>query len=443
MSIIREHQLSIMLIMSGISALLTFTVIMMKSLSMRRKSILALMAFSSTLLLIFDRCAYLYRGDASTLGFFMVRVSNGLVFFLLIFIVNLVTQYLKDLLMNEGGLDSVPLSLRICDVIFEIGVFLLLISQFTELYYYFDADNVYHRSPGMVISYIPPLVIVLLQEFSVVRHRAKLSRRLFAALLLTIALPTAAAVLQIFFYGVSLTSIALAFVVVSYYIYMLIDMNKKAREAKQREIEFYKRAREIEAAMFEQTAEALVNAIDAKDVYTHGHSSRVAAYARMIAERAGLSEKECGDVYFAALLHDVGKIGIPDEIINKRGKLDEAEYEKIKQHTVIGDQILGSIRQSPTLRIGAHYHHERFDGTGYPEGLAGEEIPRIARIITVADAFDTMSSKRSYREALPLPVIRGELLEGSGVQFDPRYARIMLDLIDSGEAFKRKPDETK
>ena len=436
MSFIREHQLNIMLVMSGISALLTFTVLIPRSLSLRRKIILAAMAFSSTLLLVFERCAYLFRGDASELGYYMVRVSNGLVFFLLIFILDVVTQYLKDLLLNEGGLRSVPVSLRLCDLVFAVGTVLLAVSQFTGLYYTFDANNVYHRSPWMIISYISPFLIVLLQEFAVIRNRAGLSKRMLTALLLTIALPTAASVAQFFSYGVSLIPISLAFVVISYYTYVLIDMNKRARLAQMREIESFKEARRIEAAMFEQTAEALVNAIDAKDIYTHGHSSRVAVYSRQIAEMAGLSEKECGEVYFAALLHDVGKIGIPDTIINKRGRLNDEEFEKIKLHTVIGDQILGSIKQSPTLRLGAHYHHERYDGTGYPEGLSGEDIPQIARIITVADAFDAMSSERSYRAPLPTSVVKQELTGGSGTQFDPRLVQIMLQIIESGEEEK-------
>ena len=430
LSYIREHQINLMLFMSGITALLTFTVLIPKTISRRRKFILALMAFSSTLLLISERFAYIYRGDVSRLGYYMVRISNGLVFFLFIFILNLVTQYLKDLLLNEGGLQKIPVSLRLCEIFFVAGVILLFISQFTGLYYTFDANNLYHRSPGIFISYFAPLLIVLLQKFSLIRHRAMLSRRLFWALLATIALPTAASIIQLLAYGLSLTCIALAVVVICYYIHMLIDINKKAARAKEQEIELYKESRRIEAALFEQTAEALVNSIDAKDIYTHGHSSRVADYSRQIARRAGFSEKECVEIYFAALLHDIGKIGIPDGIINKPGKLTDEEFEQIKRHTIVGDQILRSIKQAPTLRFGAHYHHERYDGTGYPEGLSGDDIPRIARVIAVADAYDAMTSTRSYRDPLPIPTVRQELIDGSGHQFDPRFARVMLQIID-------------
>ena len=145
---------------------------------------------------------------------------------------------------------------------------------------------------------------------------------------------------------------------------------------------------------------------------------------------AGLSDKACDQVYFAALLHDIGKIGIRDEIINKEGKLTEEEFEQIKLHPIFGDQILSSIKQSPTLCLGAHYHHERYDGTGYPEGLRGEAIPQIARIIAVADAYDAMSSTRSYRGKLSPQKTRDELVRGMGKQFDPEYAEIMLRILD-------------
>jgi HD-GYP domain-containing protein (c-di-GMP phosphodiesterase class II) len=137
-------------------------------------------------------------------------------------------------------------------------------------------------------------------------------------------------------------------------------------------------------------------------------------------------------VYFAALLHDVGKIGIRADIINKVGELTDEEYEQIKRHTTLGDQILSSIKQSPSLRVGAHYHHERYDGTGYPDRLSGEDIPEVARIIAVADAYDAMTSGRSYRDALPEQMVRDELSEGMGRQFDPRFAEILLRILDRG-----------
>lgn len=194
-------------------------------------------------------------------------------------------------------------------------------------------------------------------------------------------------------------------------------------------------------ALFEQTVTALVSAIDAKDKYTHGHSTRVADYSRKLAEMSFKSEKECEEIYYAALLHDVGKIGIPEDIINKEGELNDEEFEKIKQHPVLGEQILQSISEFPYLSIGACGHHERYDGKGYPYGLKGTDIPEIARIVSVADAYDTMSSKRSYRDPIPQQIVREEIVKGIGAQFDPDYARLMLHLIDIDTEYEMRERE--
>lgn len=191
-------------------------------------------------------------------------------------------------------------------------------------------------------------------------------------------------------------------------------------------------------SMTEETAQALASAIDAKDRYTHGHSARVAEYSRKIARLAGKSEITCQNIYLAALLHDVGKIGIPNSIINKEGKLTDEEYKVIKTHPVIGKQILSNITQAPFISEGAYYHHERYDGKGYPTGLSGKNIPDIGRIIAVADAYDAMTSKRSYRDPLSQSFVRGEIEKGSGSQFDAEYAKIMLDLIDADKNYEMR-----
>ena len=179
-----------------------------------------------------------------------------------------------------------------------------------------------------------------------------------------------------------------------------------------------------------QIVEALAASVDAKDTYTHGHSSRVAAYSREIARRAGFSEAEQDSIFMMGILHDVGKIGIQDAIINKEGRLTDEEYAAIKTHPAMGAVILGHITDYPELAIGARWHHERYDGHGYPDGLAGDDIPEVARIIAVADSYDAMTSNRSYRDAMAQDVVRAEIARCSGGQFDPRFANIMLQMID-------------
>ncbi len=181
--------------------------------------------------------------------------------------------------------------------------------------------------------------------------------------------------------------------------------------------------------------QTLAEAIDAKDSYTNGHSGRVAAYAREIAKRLGYSEDETDAVYMMGLLHDVGKIGVPDEIINKPARLTDEEFARIKEHPVTGERILRKIKETPRLCYGARWHHERVDGRGYPDGLKGDEIPEEARIIAVADAYDAMTSNRSYRDVLDQSVVRGEIEKGKGKQFDERIADVMLSLIDEDKGY--------
>ncbi|MBO4864268.1 MAG: HD domain-containing protein [Eubacterium sp.] len=323
-----------------------------------------------------------------------------------------------------------PKRIVVCEVLYFIGVILLIISQFTGLYYTFDEQNTYSRSPYNSLCYLVPFLIVILQQTMVFQFRDKLSRPLTASLMLNTIVPLLASIVQIFVYGISLTNMTIVGMMIILYIYALVHLNQSLNEARESEMNAYKEVSEREHILFEQTAEALASAIDAKDRYTHGHSARVAMYSRQIAKEAGKSEEECERVYFAALLHDVGKIGVSDEIIRKNGKLTDEEYSEIKMHPVYGNQILSTIQESPYLSIGANYHHERYDGKGYPERLVGEDIPEIARIIAVADAYDAMTSIRSYRDIIPQHKVREELVKGSGTQFDPKFAKIMLHMLD-------------
>ncbi|MBQ6554715.1 MAG: response regulator [Firmicutes bacterium] len=181
---------------------------------------------------------------------------------------------------------------------------------------------------------------------------------------------------------------------------------------------------------------SLAYTIDAKDRYTSGHSQRVAEYALKIAQRMGKTAEEQKIIYYAGLLHDVGKIRVPENLINKPGKLTESEFDQIRVHPVSGYHILRDIHEDERIGYGAKYHHERYDGTGYPNGLAGANIPEIARILGVADAYDAMASNRSYRNALAQDVVRQEILNGKGRQFDPDVADVMLEMIDEDKEYK-------
>lgn len=184
--------------------------------------------------------------------------------------------------------------------------------------------------------------------------------------------------------------------------------------------------------------QTLADAIDAKDTYTNGHSGRVARYSREIARRFGYSEKAQDEIYMMGLLHDVGKIGVPDAVINKPGKLTDEEFAAMRNHPVLGSRILSNITEMPKLVTGARWHHERIDGRGYPDKLAGEEIPEEARIIAVADAYDAMSSNRSYRRSMEQSKVREQIEKGRGSQFDERFADIMLQMIDEDTDYQMR-----
>lgn len=199
-------------------------------------------------------------------------------------------------------------------------------------------------------------------------------------------------------------------------------------------VELREQQRKLNEAYW-QTVTALSEAVDAKDRYTSGHSKRVAEYSRVIAKRMGKSVAEQEMIYRAGLLHDVGKIRIPVDIINKPGKLTDEEFDLIKIHPVTGYHILKDISDHVDMAIAAKYHHERYDGKGYPNGLLGENIPEMARILAVADSYDAMTSNRSYRKGLSQDVVRSEIEKGKGTQFDSDIADIMLQIIDEDKEY--------
>lgn len=199
------------------------------------------------------------------------------------------------------------------------------------------------------------------------------------------------------------------------------------------------RTRQMETVTI-QSVTAIAYAIDAKDPYTHGHSVRVAKCSVEIAKHLKWSREDQQNLYFSALLHDIGKIGIPDSILNKSSSLTEEEFGIMKQHPAVGGKILRDIHSIRHMEDGARYHHEKYDGTGYPYGLKGDQIPFMARIIGVADAYDAMSSDRAYRKHLTQDKVQTEIRRGRGTQFDPLLADVFLDMMDQGFALTEREE---
>ncbi|MBR3255663.1 MAG: HD domain-containing protein [Clostridia bacterium] len=193
---------------------------------------------------------------------------------------------------------------------------------------------------------------------------------------------------------------------------------------------------ELEKAYLE-IIETLRFAVEAKDTYTRGHSDRVSAYSVLIGEKLGLSEEDIKTLKIGGLFHDIGKIGIPDSILLKEAKLTDDEYSQIKNHPTIGAHILSKVSYFKDMLPIVKHHHEKYDGTGYPSRLKGEEIPYLARIAAVADSFDAMTSKRSYRNSMSLDVVIEEIERCRGTQFDPQIADVFLEVL------KNEPEKIK
>ncbi len=214
----------------------------------------------------------------------------------------------------------------------------------------------------------------------------------------------------------------------------VLRLDELTRSLEEKVIE---KTNQIEQLSFEIIA-TIASMIEAKDSYTKGHSLRVAEYSGFLAQALGWKDEEIQNLKYIALLHDIGKVGVPDHVLNKPGKLTDAEYNIIKSHTTIGGEILKDIETIKHVDSGAKYHHERYDGRGYPCGLCGKQIPDVARIIGIADAYDAMNSKRIYRENLSPHKIRQELVSGKGTQFDPEYLEVFLQLFDEGKLVVNK-----
>ena len=426
----REYQLNIMICLVAVCTIIAISIGISNNMSRKRKIIMIAMSLAVAFLLEFDRTAYIFRGSTSNVAYILVRIANFSVYAFSILVQYLFNEYLIDLITNEGGFLSAPKRLVFNRYLSAFGILLLIFSQFTGWYYTFDDQNRYQRGPGFVICYIVPTLIFLILLTADAKYTKKIHTNLRVSLFAFVVLPLSASIVQVFTYGLSLTNITLAIVIIIIYIFALIDANEALEKANKIKIGHLKEDQESLYRLFEQTATAFVSAIDAKDKYTKGHSVRVGKYAKTLAEMAGKSKEECRNIYYAALLHEVGKIAIPDSILSKDKSLDDEEYAILKQYPTIGRDILSSITEFPFLAEGAMYHHERYDGTGYPEGLSGEDIPELARIIAVADAYDTMTSQRSYRDPIPQQKVREEFVKGMGTQFDPEYTKLMVHMID-------------
>lgn len=359
-------------------------------------------------------------------------------------------QYVESYVCrSEGGKTSMVGH----KLILGMHLMLLVLNMFTGYIFGFDENGEYVHGKLYVLVYLVPLYYICRAAYVLFRNLNQFKKKQTFSISAYIILCILGPLIQMLWFPDVLLSVftcSIAIVIILFSMetpdYQLLTktlaeldkLQKGLKHEVKRQTQVAEARREKVERLSQQVILTLAKTIDAKDRYTKGHSERVADYSREIAERMNLSEQEQQEIYWMGLLHDVGKIGIPDTIINKPGKLTDEEFRIIQKHPVIGVDILSTISEIPNISSGARSHHERYDGYGYPDKTAGENIPLMARIIGVADAYDAMTSKRSYRDVLPQEVVRAEIVKGKGTQFDPRCAEIMLEMIDEDKEYKMK-----
>ncbi|MBR5419601.1 MAG: diguanylate cyclase [Lachnospiraceae bacterium] len=375
--LIRTYQLDIMLVLCAacmtIVLLLTFT----RFLPKRRRSIMILLELTATLLLASDRMAYRYAGDMSSAGYVMVRLSNFMVFFLTSGIVLCFNLFLIDWLGSKKDIGQLPKRLSVVNYGAGLGMVLVVASQFTGLFYYIDAQNCYQRGPGFLLSFIIPILCPLLQFSVIIQYRRHFSRLIFSALVLYIFAPIVMALLQIYSYGLSLVNMAMVLVSVGLYIFTYLDINDEVERVHHLELDKMEEAQSSMKKVFDHIADVLVTEREKKEPALQGHAVRVADYARRLAKLCGKDEEECEKVYYAAMLHEVEELSVMD-------KMTQSE----------------------------------------------EEIKEIGSIIAVCDACDRLRTITNDGGAMPLPLVREELLKGAGTLYDPGLIELLVQLID-------------
>lgn len=331
-----------------------------------------------------------------------------------------------------------------------IAIFLisLIVNCFTGMFFSFE-NGPYEKGPAYLLVNAVSLLFVIESIVILFIKSAKFNKRQIICNALFYAVFFGSYVLQILVFPKTLLSdfaTALGGLIIFFsietpdYAKLMKTLEELDYLKSSLEIQVEERTKELDAKKesYEQlsleTLSALALLVDAKDHYTNGHSFRVAAYAKGIAKILDKPANYIEQLYFAGLIHDVGKIGIKESILSKPGSLTDEEFKSIKSHAAIGGDILKGIKEFKIFEDVARHHHERYDGSGYPDGLHGEDIPYSARIVAICDAFDAMTSDRSYRKALKDDVAINELIKGKGTQFDPKLVDVFLFL------YKEYPD---
>lgn len=406
--------------------------------------------FSSITMFVLDLVTVFTNDNADKINEGINYFLNSLYFFNGAVVALLFLYYSISVAFVDSKREHIKIHYTLNISIIGIYFITLVINCFTGFYFNFDNQTYNHGSLYLLVNLCA--VIFLIETFVIFivkRKKFNFKQRICTALFYAaffsafILQLTAFQDILLSDFGVALGALIIFFsietpdyVKLMQTLYELNELKASLEvQVEDRTKEVYQERQSYKTLTLE-TLSSLAELIDAKDHYTNGHSFRVAAYAKALAKELGY-DSEAEQIYFAGLVHDVGKIGIGDKILTKPGKLTKEEYEIIKSHASVGGNILKGIHQFKVFETVARYHHERYDGSGYPDNLKGEDIPFEARIVAVCDVYDAMTSDRSYRKALSEKVALKELNNIKGSQLDPHMVDVFLDIC------KRYPNSLK
>ncbi|WP_294430091.1 HD domain-containing phosphohydrolase [uncultured Treponema sp.] len=427
---IYDNQLNMMLFLCAISTTMALMLFITQFLPKKRKYILIGMEVIATILLGFDRLAYIYSGDMTPFGYIMTRLSNFVVFFMTSGIVFCFNLYVADLIGSRATTGWISKRLRFVTIASSIGMLLSILTVFTGLYYSFDAQNVYHRGRFFLIAYIIPVICPIVQFTVIHKYKKLFSHFIYIALCLYIFVPIIVGIIQIFTYGLSIVNMAMILVSVSLYIFTYLDINDEVQKAHNMEMEILQKEQKSMKSLFSQTAIAFSEALEKRSDLLKGNSQRTAQVALKIAKKCGKSDEICREAYNTALFHNAGICTIPDSLLCREENLTEAEEKLIKNLPQEGAEILSNIEAVPYLSQNLRHLHERYDGKGLPERLKGEEIPEAARIVAVAEEYVAVTSRNKSRNPVPKALVREEFVKEAGLRFDPNFSMAMVHLMD-------------
>ena len=399
------------------------------------------------------------NGEAKHFPVFISMILNGIYFFSGGVVGIFFLYYIVSVAFKNASEKTKKMLYIVNLAVLGIYALSLILNNWFGFYFYFDEALTYSSGPIYILVNLVTIIYVVETLVIMFIKRKEFNMRQMVSTMIFYAFFFASFIFQLTLFRSTLLSdlgVALGALIVFFsiespdYIKLMATLNELNELKASLEIQVQMRTKELdeEKQSYEEltldTLSSLAKVIDAKDHYTNGHSFRVAAYAHGLAKSLGMDAKELEQIYLAGLIHDVGKIGISEIILTKPGKLDFKEYEIIKSHSALGGDILKGIKRFKMFEEVARNHHERYDGNGYPDKLKGEEIPYAARIVMVCDAFDAMTSDRSYRKALSDKVAIQELIDNKGTQFDPALADAFVALCNSfSDSIRNHIDELK